>query len=141
MDELPRKIVQRRLTWFGHIERRQPEHLLWKVSEMEVEGKRRRGCPKRRWCDCVNGDMESLGITITLALDRTAWKANLHKERPHTQVGQARVKEEEEEDKRSENLTFLWCAIVKQSTFVSFSCVLARPIVRLDALLCHQPGC
>ena len=90
VDELPCKIVQRRSAWFGHIERRQhDEHLLRKVSEMEVEGKRRRGRPKRRWRNCVNDDMESLGITIALALDRTAWKANLHKERPHTRVGQA----------------------------------------------------
>ena len=40
------------------------------VHETEVEGRRPRGRPKRRWDDVCRQDMEELGLTVVEAQDR-----------------------------------------------------------------------
>ena len=44
---LSKKVQERRLKWFGHVMRRE-EYVGKRVLGMEVQGKRKRGRPKRR---------------------------------------------------------------------------------------------
>ena len=46
-----KKITERRLIWYGHVMRRDGEHILRKVLRADIPGKRKRGRPKTRWKD------------------------------------------------------------------------------------------
>ena len=72
--EVRRKVMERRLTWYGHVERREEDHYLKRVVNMEIPGRRRRGRPKTRWKDCVKRDMEEVGLTSDVAQERGTWK-------------------------------------------------------------------
>ena len=65
-----RKITERRLMWFGHVERREEDHYLKRVANMEIPGRRRRGRPKTRWRDSVRRDVEEVGLTSNVAQER-----------------------------------------------------------------------
>ncbi|KAI5746928.1 hypothetical protein M8J77_009151 [Diaphorina citri] len=49
VTEISRKIQERRLQWFGHVERRDQEHVGKRLRDMEVGGKRDRGRPRMRY--------------------------------------------------------------------------------------------
>ena len=53
--EITKKVQERRLKWYGHVMRRE-EHYVGRraiVLVMKVQGRRKRGRPKRRWLDKV----------------------------------------------------------------------------------------
>ena len=58
-----KKITERRLNWYGHVMRRDEEHILRKVLRTDNPGKRKRGRPKTRlekyWTESVRGDGQS----------------------------------------------------------------------------------
>ena len=56
-------IKKSRLRWFGHIERKDDNDWVKCCITREVEAIRQRGRPKKTWWDCVNNDMESLGLS------------------------------------------------------------------------------
>ena len=41
---------------------------------MEIEGKRRRGRPRKRWMDCIHEDMNHLGMVEEWTQDRPRWR-------------------------------------------------------------------
>jgi len=43
-------------------------------AKVEVEGIRQRYCPKKTWWDCVENDMESLGLSQKDAQSRNKWR-------------------------------------------------------------------
>ena len=43
--EVRKKIMERQLMWYGHVERREEDHYLKRVANMEIPGRRRRGRP------------------------------------------------------------------------------------------------
>ncbi|XP_046971133.1 uncharacterized protein LOC124538205, partial [Vanessa cardui] len=47
------KLCGRRLSWYGHVLRRNEEHIVRKALSMDVDGFRGRGRPRKRWMDCV----------------------------------------------------------------------------------------
>ena len=63
-----------RLTWFGHVKRREEGHVGKRVLKMKLRGKRRRGRPARRWMDVIREDMEELGLEEKDAEDRDKWR-------------------------------------------------------------------
>ena len=69
------KLVQHRLRWFGHVQRRPPEALVRNV-------KRGRGRPKLTWVEAIKGDLKGWNISKDLALDRSAWKTAIHVPEP-----------------------------------------------------------
>ena len=73
--KLGEKIEKVRLRWFGHVRRREPHHITRWVMERTEDGKRPRGRPKKRWMDCVKGDLSWYNIEEGLALDRSQWRA------------------------------------------------------------------
>ncbi|XP_023235755.1 uncharacterized protein LOC111635126 [Centruroides sculpturatus] len=65
-----------RLTWFGHVVRRNEEHVTKKACNMKVQGDRGRGRPKKRWIECVKTDMEKVdwGVDEETVRDRPTWR-------------------------------------------------------------------
>ena len=67
-------LEQRRLQWFGHIMRREEDHVCKRTMNMEVQGTRKRGRPKMRWRDAVNRDMREKNVSERMAQDRRRWR-------------------------------------------------------------------
>ena len=70
VDNLEEHLRQKRLRWFGHIARRDEEVELKKVFELNIEGRRKRGRPVKRWIDVVEEDMKKRGVVQQDAGDR-----------------------------------------------------------------------
>ena len=72
--ELSKKIQEGRLRWYGHLLRRDDDHVGRHIMEMEVQGRRKRGRPRKRWRDCVRDDLQYKGINEEAAQDRNQWR-------------------------------------------------------------------
>ncbi|KAJ8709706.1 hypothetical protein PYW08_009710 [Mythimna loreyi] len=68
------KLRGNRLSWYGHVKRRDETHVTKKAMSMNVDGWRGRGRPKKIWMDCVRSDMENRGVSDSVTGDRTEWK-------------------------------------------------------------------
>ena len=77
------KLVQHRLRWFGHIQRRPPEAPMHSRRLKRAENvKRGRGRPNLTWEESVKRDLKDWSITKELAMDRGAWKLAIHVPEP-----------------------------------------------------------
>ena len=69
------KLTQRRLRWFGHIQRRPSDAPIRRGVPCTEEGVRRgRGRPRLTWQEVVKRDMRDWDICQELVLDRKAWR-------------------------------------------------------------------
>ena len=68
------KLREASLRWFDHVERRDDEEEIKQALERQVERKRRRGRPRKRWRDRVAEDMEAVGVTRMDVVDRKQWR-------------------------------------------------------------------
>lgn len=75
VTEIHKKIQEKRLRWYGHVLRREENHVTKRTLSMEVDGRRRRGRPRRRWKDCVWEDLREKGLEEGDAADRQRWKS------------------------------------------------------------------
>ena len=66
-------VTQKRLSWYGHVLRRDDTNVAKHVTTMTVGGKRPRGRPKLRWMDRVQSDLRHHQLDPKLAQDREAW--------------------------------------------------------------------
>jgi hypothetical protein len=77
------KLVQHRLRWFGHIQRRPPEAPVHSGRLKHADNvKRGRGRPNLTWEESVKRDLKDWSITKELAMDRGAWKLAIHVPEP-----------------------------------------------------------
>ena len=74
MGEIPKKVQERRMRWYGHVMRRDEECVGKRVMDIEVQESRRRGRPKKRWADCVKDDLREKGLSGEEVYDRATWK-------------------------------------------------------------------
>jgi len=65
------------LKWFGHVERKDDNDWVKRCITWQVEGIRQRGCQKKTWWDCVNNDMESLGLSQKDTQSRNKWRRRI----------------------------------------------------------------
>jgi hypothetical protein len=83
-------ITERRLRWFGHVERMSSERLPNRALHSRMEEKRSRGRPRTRWIDNVKDDISTMGLSMRQALDltkcRDEWRSFIHTQR-HRTVG------------------------------------------------------
>ena len=57
-----------------HVKCRDENSILRRVMELEVEGRRPVGRPKKTWSKIVEEDMRKLNITEDMAVDRKQWR-------------------------------------------------------------------
>ena len=84
---------RKRMQWFGHVQRRDSQEDIRKVSEMEIDGNRPRGRPKQRWSDTINADLRWLDLDSSDVEDRSRWRSLVElgiKQKPATRTGQRR---------------------------------------------------
>ncbi|KAJ1699237.1 hypothetical protein LUZ63_007749 [Rhynchospora breviuscula] len=73
------KLIQHRLRWFGHTQRRPPEAPVRSGILNHFENTRRgRGRPRLTWDEAVKRDLKDWNISKELATDRSAWKLAIH---------------------------------------------------------------
>ena len=101
-----KKITEKFLKWYGHVIRTKEEHIVRRMLDVDIPGKRRTGRPNRRWKDACKGDDRS---GVERGQDnkqgRMEEEANQLYRRPQM-TGQAREEEDEEcnIDLRSERI-------------------------------------
>ena len=74
VERLGMKMKEGRRRWYGHVMRRDQEHVGRKMMEMKLLGKRRRRRPKRRFLDVVKEDMGEVGAKETDVENRKIWR-------------------------------------------------------------------
>jgi hypothetical protein len=67
-------IEEKRLRWFGHVERMPGNRRPLKILEWEPGGTGRRGRQKERWTDGVRRSMTNHGLTEEDTRDRDRWR-------------------------------------------------------------------
>ncbi|KAL5132082.1 GTPase LSG1-2 [Glycine soja] len=69
------KMVENRLRWFGHVERRPVDSVVRRVDQMERRQTiRGRGRPKKTIREVIKKDLEINGLDRNMVLDRTLWR-------------------------------------------------------------------
>ena len=71
------KVKEARLRWYGHVLRRSEEEPIRSIMELNIEGNRGRGRPKKRWLDCVKEDLNENGLTSDMTRDRSYWRTRI----------------------------------------------------------------
>ena len=74
MGEITKKVQEKRLKWYGHVMRREEHRVGRRAMEMKVQGRRKRGIPKRRWLDKVKDDIKEKGLFADDVYDRATWR-------------------------------------------------------------------
>src|SRR6218665_2664260 len=64
-ETVVQKIKERRLQWFGHVERMEEKRLPNAALHGHVEGKRSRGRQRKTWMDNVREDLKERNIDLT----------------------------------------------------------------------------
>ena len=60
-----KKIIEKRLKWYGHVRRMKEEHIVRRMFDVDIPGKRRRGQPNLRWKDACKRDVTEVGLKRT----------------------------------------------------------------------------
>ena len=63
--------------WYGHVLRRDDGHVLRKVLELEVKGKRKRGRLRKTWRSQVEKESKSVGLKKEDAKNRVRWRVGV----------------------------------------------------------------
>lgn len=77
--DIVQRVSERRLRFFGHI-MRMPSHRLPLIAiQGQVQGKRSRGRPQKRWIDNIKEDVTTMGMPLVeatrLTQDREGWRS------------------------------------------------------------------
>ncbi|KAL1446274.1 hypothetical protein WDU94_005601 [Cyamophila willieti] len=62
VTEVSKKIQQRRLQWYGHVERRDESYIGKRIENIIERGRKGRGRSKKRWRNCVNKDLREKSL-------------------------------------------------------------------------------
>ena len=69
-----KKITEKRQKWYGHVRRMKEEHIVRRMLDVDIPGKRRRGRPSLRWRDACKIDMSQAGLKEENATYRAIWR-------------------------------------------------------------------
>ena len=73
-----KKITEKRLKWYDHVMTMKEEHIVRRMLDVEIPGKRRRGRPNLRWKYACKRDMTEVGLKEDNTTNRAAWRKKLH---------------------------------------------------------------
>jgi hypothetical protein len=78
-ENIVKWIKGQRISWLGHLERMEEDRMPKKIFTQELEGKRRRGRPKKRWREEVERDLQVLGVRRwrEMVIDMDKWRGNV----------------------------------------------------------------
>ena len=62
------------MKWYGHAMRREEYCVGRRATKMKVQGRRRRGRPKRRWLDKLKDDINEKGLSGDEVYDHVTWR-------------------------------------------------------------------
>ena len=65
--------------WYGHVLRKDDDHVLRKALEFELDGRRKRGRPKKTWQRQVDEVSVLVGLSKDDAQDRGRWRDGVRK--------------------------------------------------------------
>ena len=83
MAPIEEKLIQHRLRWFGHVQRRPSEAPVRSgVLKCVDKVKRGRGRPKLTWGESVKTDLKDWNISKEVALDRSVWRLAINVPEP-----------------------------------------------------------
>ena len=68
------KLRNARLSWYGHVKRKEEGYVRKRIMEMVVPGRKKRRRPKRRWMDLARENMERVGAKEGDEVDWEKWK-------------------------------------------------------------------
>ena len=77
MVQASKKITEKRLKCYGHVRRMEEEHIVRRMLDVDIPGKRRRGRPKLRWTDACKRDMTKVGMKESNTTNRAAWRKKI----------------------------------------------------------------
>ncbi|XP_066946930.1 uncharacterized protein [Macrobrachium rosenbergii] len=63
-----------RLRWYGHLLRRDEDHAGRHTMGMKSRKREEEERPRKRWKDCVRGDLREKGIDEAEAQNRNTWR-------------------------------------------------------------------
>ena len=63
--------------WYGHVLRRDDGHVLRKVLEFVVRGKRKRGRPKKTWKTQMEKESKNVGLEKKDAMNLARWRVRV----------------------------------------------------------------
>ena len=69
-----KNITEKRMKWYGHVRRMKEEHIVRRMLDVNIPGKRRRGRPNLRWKDACKRDMTEVGLKEDNTTNRAAWR-------------------------------------------------------------------
>jgi len=75
-----------RISWLGHLEKREEDRMPKKIFTQELEGTRRRGRPREGWREEVERDLQVLGVRRwrELVIDRKKWSGIFRHAKAHS---------------------------------------------------------
>ena len=73
MMQASKKITEKRLKWYGHVRRVKEEHIVRRMLDVDISGKRRRGRPNLRWKGHCKRDMTEAGLKENNATNMAEW--------------------------------------------------------------------
>jgi hypothetical protein len=76
-------IRNHRLKWYGHVNRMPDTCWIKQCMNIDVEGKRERGRPAKRWMDVVKEDLKAKGLRPEAAVNRDLWRTVVRTKRPN----------------------------------------------------------
>ena len=71
-----------RLRWYGHVKRREDDHILRRALDMDVDGVRPRGRPRKVWRRCVEENMREININLEAVHNRREWMRLINRPTP-----------------------------------------------------------
>ena len=74
VENLEQRLMKMRLRWISHVKRRNENSILRRAMELEVEGRKPVGRPKKTWSKVEEEEMRKLNITEDMAEDRNQWR-------------------------------------------------------------------
>jgi hypothetical protein len=85
-ENILKMIKGQRISWLGHLERMEEDRMPKKIFIQELEGKKRRGRPRKGWREEVERDLQVLGVRRwrELVIDREKWRGIARQAKAHS---------------------------------------------------------